>query len=140
MYAQSVAMMPPEQAALVDPVIKNIVAQAEGVTRRDILAAQTARDELAMSMARFHLDYDVFLLPVMPCQPWVAGRAAPPEYAEDEWGWCPFAYPFNMTRQPAASVPMGFDTANMPLAVQVVAAYGQDDLVFRAALALEQSA
>ncbi len=140
MYTQSIAMMPPEQAALVDPVIKNIVAQAEGVTRRDILAAQTVRDDLAMSMARFHQDYDVFLLPVMPCQPWVAGRATPPEYAEDEWGWCPFAYPFNLTRQPAASVPVGFDSANMPLAVQVVAAYGRDDLVFRAALALEQSA
>jgi len=139
MYAQSVAMMPPEQAARIDPMIKKILAQAECISRRDILAAQTARDALALAMARFHIDYDVFLLPVMPCQPWVAGRAAPVGYGEDDWSWCPFAYPFNMTRQPAASVPMGSDAAAIPLAVQLVAGHGRDDFVFRVALALEDS-
>jgi aspartyl-tRNA(Asn)/glutamyl-tRNA(Gln) amidotransferase subunit A len=73
----------------------------------------------------------------MPCQPWAAGRATPPPYAEDDWSWCPFAYPFNMTRQPAASVPLGKDAAGLPLAVQLVAAAGRDGLVLRAAKLIE---
>jgi len=57
--------------------------------------------------------------------------------SEDDWSWCPFAYPFNLTRQPAASVPMGRDQNGLPLAVQVIAAAGQDGQVLRAARAIE---
>jgi aspartyl-tRNA(Asn)/glutamyl-tRNA(Gln) amidotransferase subunit A len=137
MYAQSVAMMPPEMAARIDPVIKNIVAQAAHITRAQFQQAIVERDSIAVAMARFHESYDLLLCPVMPCQPWQAGRATPAPYAEDDWAWCPFAYPFNMTRQPAASVPMGFDAQNLPLAVQLAAAAGRDDLVLRASLILE---
>ena len=75
----------------------------------------------------------------MPCQPWEAGRATPAPYAEDDWAWCPFAYPFNMTRQPAASIPMGLDSQNLPLAVQLVAANGRDNLVLRTSRVLERA-
>jgi aspartyl-tRNA(Asn)/glutamyl-tRNA(Gln) amidotransferase subunit A len=137
MYAQAVTLMPPDQAALIDPAIKHIIAQADSISRQDFQMAIHQRDQLALTMSLFHQNYDLLLCPVMPRQPWPAGRATPEPFAEDDWAWCPFAYPFNMTRQPAASVPMGKDAANMPLAVQIVAAAGRDDLVFRAAYALE---
>jgi aspartyl-tRNA(Asn)/glutamyl-tRNA(Gln) amidotransferase subunit A len=137
MYAQSVSMMPAAQAALVDPVIKGIVAGAEKISRAEFQAAMVARDAMAVVMAKFHEDYDLLLCPVMPCQPWESGRATPAPFAEDDWAWCPFAYPFNMTRQPAASVPMGRDARGLPLAVQLVAASGRDDLVLRGSLVLE---
>jgi len=138
MYAQSVAMMPPAQAALVDPGIKHIIAAAAPITRAQFQRAMTERDMLSVTMAKFHQTHDLLLCPVMPCQPWTAGRATPEPAPEDDWSWCPFAYPFNMTRQPAASVPMGVDTEGMPLGVQIVAAAGRDDLVFRAARVLEE--
>jgi aspartyl-tRNA(Asn)/glutamyl-tRNA(Gln) amidotransferase subunit A len=75
----------------------------------------------------------------MPGPPWQAGRATPEPYGEENWSWCPFAYPFNLTRQPAASVPMGLDANNLPLAVQLVAANGRDDLLLRASFALESA-
>ncbi len=137
MYAQSLAMMPAEQAAQVDPVIREIVAAAASIPRAEFQQAITQRDLLAVAMADFHRSYDLLICPVMPCQPWLAGRAAPPAFAEDDWSWCPFAYPFNMTRQPAASVPVGLDADGLPLAVQIVAAAGRDDLVLRAASAVE---
>jgi aspartyl-tRNA(Asn)/glutamyl-tRNA(Gln) amidotransferase subunit A len=137
MYAQAVTLMPPDQAARIDPAIKHIVAQAASISRPDFQMAIHQRDQLALTMSLFHQTYDLLLCPVMPRQPWAAGRATPEPYPEDDWAWCPFAYPFNMTRQPAASVPMGTDANNLPLAVQLIAASGRDDLVLRAAYALE---
>jgi aspartyl-tRNA(Asn)/glutamyl-tRNA(Gln) amidotransferase subunit A len=137
MYAQSAALMPPEQAALIDPAIKSIISGAEKITRAQFQTAMTQRDALATAMAQFHDKYDLLLCPIMPGPPWAAGRATPEPYAENDWSWCPFAYPFNLTRQPAGSVPMGFDSNNLPLAVQLIAANGRDDLVLRASLMLE---
>jgi aspartyl-tRNA(Asn)/glutamyl-tRNA(Gln) amidotransferase subunit A len=139
MYAQSVAMMPAAQAAMIDPAIRQVVAGAAGISCVDLQNAMAARDALAGAMARFHQDDDLLVCPVMPYQPWPAGRATPAPFAEDDWSWCPFAYPFNMTRQPAASVPVGKDGDGMPIGVQIVAAYGRDDLVMRAAFSVEQS-
>jgi aspartyl-tRNA(Asn)/glutamyl-tRNA(Gln) amidotransferase subunit A len=139
MYAQAVAMMPPEQAALVDPVIQHLVAGAASVSRAEFQNAIQQRDMLALAMAQFHQKYDLLLCPVMPCQPWEAGRATPAPLAEDDWSWCPFTYPFNLTRQPAASVPMGKDANGMPLAVQIVGPACRDDLVLRASFTLESA-
>jgi aspartyl-tRNA(Asn)/glutamyl-tRNA(Gln) amidotransferase subunit A len=52
-------------------------------------------------------------------------------------GWTPFTYPFNMTQQPAATVPVGVDGDGLPVGLQLVAARHRDDLVLRAAHALE---
>jgi aspartyl-tRNA(Asn)/glutamyl-tRNA(Gln) amidotransferase subunit A len=139
MYAQSVSLMPPAQAELIDPVIKSIIAGAEQITRAQFQTAMTQRDALATAMAQFHDSYDLLLCPIMPGPPWQAGRATPEPYGDENWSWCPFAYPFNLTRQPAASVPMGVDANNLPLAVQLVAANGRDDLVLRASFILESA-
>jgi aspartyl-tRNA(Asn)/glutamyl-tRNA(Gln) amidotransferase subunit A len=139
MYAQAVAMMPPEQAALVDPVIKTLVAEAASVSRAEFQNAIQQRDMLALAMAQFHQKYDLLLCPVMPCQPWQAGRATPAPLPENDWSWCPFTYPFNLTRQPAASVPVGKDANGMPLAVQLAGPACRDDLVLRASFVLESA-
>ena len=138
MYAQSVAMMIPEQAARIDPGIKRIIAAAAPITRQQFQHAMQQRHMLSLALSQFHTSYDLLLCPVIPCQPWEAGRATPPPCDEDEWSWCPFAYPFNMTRQPAASVPLGMDADGMPLAVQLVAGAGQDGFLLRAAKVIER--
>ena len=43
--------------------------------------------------------------------------------------WTPFTYPFNMTHQPAATVPCGFSAAGLPIGVQVVGPRHADALV-----------
>ena len=45
-----------------------------------------------------------------------------PEGSEDpRWtGWTPFTYPFNLTQQPAATVPCGFTAAGLPAGLQIV--------------------
>jgi aspartyl-tRNA(Asn)/glutamyl-tRNA(Gln) amidotransferase subunit A len=51
--------------------------------------------------------------------------------------WAPWTFTFNMTRQPAITVPLGQRTNGLPNAVQLVAAQYRDDLVLRAARAIE---
>jgi aspartyl-tRNA(Asn)/glutamyl-tRNA(Gln) amidotransferase subunit A len=137
MYAASLALLPPPFPERIDPGIQRIVEAAGPITRQEFQAAIQQRDMLALAMSKFHTQYDLLLCPVMPCQPWQAGRATPAPLPEDDWSWCPFAYPFNLTRQPAASVPLGRDENGLPLAVQVIAAAGRDGLVLRAARAIE---
>ncbi len=53
--------------------------------------------------------------------------------------WAPWTFTFNVTRQPAISMPLGFRANGLPNAVQFAAAQYRDDLVLRAARAIEQA-
>ena len=51
--------------------------------------------------------------------------------------WAPWTFTFNLTRQPAITVPLGLRANGLPNAVQLAAAQYRDDLVLRAARAIE---
>jgi len=53
-------------------------------------------------------------------------------------GWTPFSYPFNLTQQPACSMPCGLTTNGLPIGLQLVGSMFGDALVLRAARAFEQ--
>ena len=61
----------------------------------------------------------------------IDGRPVP------EWAWSPFTYPFNLTGQPAASVPCGFTKGGLPIGLQVVGRRFDDATVLRASAAFE---
>jgi aspartyl-tRNA(Asn)/glutamyl-tRNA(Gln) amidotransferase subunit A len=52
-------------------------------------------------------------------------------------GWTPFSYPFNLTQQPAITVPCGVTKAGLPMGLQIVGPMFGDALVLRAARAYE---
>jgi aspartyl-tRNA(Asn)/glutamyl-tRNA(Gln) amidotransferase subunit A len=51
--------------------------------------------------------------------------------------WAPWTFTFNLTRQPAISVPMGLRSDGLPNSVQIAAAQFRDDLVLRAGRTIE---
>jgi amidase len=48
-----------------------------------------------------------------------------------------FTFPFNITGQPAISLPLHWNDAGLPIGVQLVAAFGREDLLLRVAAQLE---
>jgi aspartyl-tRNA(Asn)/glutamyl-tRNA(Gln) amidotransferase subunit A len=105
------------------------------------VAAYNARSELHNAMLGFHARYDLLLTPTMPVTALKVGREGPDDggYGDDWINWSPYTYPFNLTQQPAASVPSGLASNGLPMGVQIVGAPRADRLVLRAARVIEQS-
>ena len=106
-------------------------------TSGGVMAAYAMRGAAAHAMARFHQTYDLVLCPAVPNPP-PAADAPVADPVEALWTqWAPWTFAFNLTRQPAISVPMGFGASGMPRSVQLAGALYRDDLVLRAARMLE---
>ncbi|MGW2566972.1 amidase [Streptomyces sp. NPDC001537] len=130
----------PEQRKLLDPGLREICAAGARLTALDYLAAVDVRMELGRRMGRFHESYDLLVTPTLPITAFEAGAEVPKGSGHRRWtGWTPFTYPFNMTQQPAATVPVGVDGDGLPIGLQLVAARHRDALVLRAAHALYEA-
>jgi aspartyl-tRNA(Asn)/glutamyl-tRNA(Gln) amidotransferase subunit A len=90
-------------------------------------------------MGEFHTRHDVLITPTMPISPFEAGHDVPPGSGLESWPeWTPFTYPFNMTQQPAITVPAGFTSSGLPVGLQIVGPRHSDDLVLAVAKLLEE--
>ncbi|MEU6303002.1 amidase [Streptomyces chartreusis] len=130
----------PHQRELLDPGLREICGTGGRMSALDYLAAVDVRMELGRRMGRFHDSYDLLLTPTLPITAFEAGAEVPKGSGHRRWtGWTPFTYPFNLTQQPAATVPVGTDGDGLPIGLQIVAARHRDELVLRAAHALYEA-
>jgi aspartyl-tRNA(Asn)/glutamyl-tRNA(Gln) amidotransferase subunit A len=130
---------PADKRELMDPGLLAIAGDGDALKASELIGAYAGRVELANRMARFHADYDLLLTPQMPLQAIPVGTNVPPDRGMHEWvEWCPFTYPFNLTKQPACSVPCGLGDEGLPVAFQLVGRHWEDALVLRAARAFEK--
>jgi aspartyl-tRNA(Asn)/glutamyl-tRNA(Gln) amidotransferase subunit A len=86
-------------------------------------------------------DHDLVLSPVVACPPFSLGRYSPGEIAGTPvsfYGWLAFTVPFNLTGQPAISVPAGLTSNGLPVGLQIIGNRFADDLVLAAAAAYER--
>ncbi|MFI0778441.1 amidase [Streptomyces sp. NPDC021212] len=126
-----------EQWELLDPGLREVCAQGAAYSALDYLAAVDVRMALGHAMGRFHSAYDLLVTPTVPITAFEAGVEVPEGSGHTRWtGWTPFTYPFNMTQQPAASVPCGMTASGLPIGVQLVGARHADAVVLRVAHAL----
>ena len=124
----------------VDPGLRRIVERAGGVSTADYLDATAVRVDLGVRMGRFHRTYDLLLTPTLPITAFPKGLDVPPGWHSADWtSWTPYTYPFNMTQQPAASVPCGFTSSGLPVGLQIIGPRHADALVLRAARAYERA-
>jgi aspartyl-tRNA(Asn)/glutamyl-tRNA(Gln) amidotransferase subunit A len=139
--AAIVDAVPAARRAEMDPGLLAIAERGRPLTVADYLAAYTARAELHNVMRRFHARYDLLLTPAMPVTALKVGREMPDGsgYGDDWLNWSPYTYPFNLTQQPAASVPSGLARNGLPMGVQIVGALGADETALRAAKAIENA-
>ncbi|WP_202034427.1 amidase [Rhizobium rhizogenes] len=100
----------------------------------DYLSAAKARAEFAGRVHALFEDIDLLLLPTVPIEPFAADREAPEGFQSPSevlaWtGWTPFTYPFNLSGNPAASLPCGLTANGLPVGLQVVGRRHADALV-----------
>jgi aspartyl-tRNA(Asn)/glutamyl-tRNA(Gln) amidotransferase subunit A len=133
--------VPPAEREKMDEGLRRMAEQGRRYSLADYLSAHAQRTELTLHMLRFHDRYDLLLTPQMPVPAIEAGRVAPADGRfGDEWiNWSPYTYPFNLTQQPAASVPCGFSSDGLPVALQIVGPLRRDEIVLRAARAYESA-
>jgi len=129
---------PAERRALVDPGLLATAAEGARISAVDYLGADLVRTALGQQMAEFHRKYDLLLTPMMPVPALPVGQDLHDPATERHWiDWSPFSYPFNMTRQPAASIPCGLTHAGLPIGLQIVGPLYADARVLQAARAFE---
>jgi aspartyl-tRNA(Asn)/glutamyl-tRNA(Gln) amidotransferase subunit A len=128
----------PEQRKLVDPGLLEVAEAGARYTALEVLDAAHRRGALGLRMNQFHQEYDLLVTPTLALAAFDAGREAP-ESMKRWTEWTPFTFPFNLTQQPAASIPCGFTQAGLPVGLQIVGPRYADALVLRAARAFESA-
>ena len=128
----------PEQRGLIDPGILPILEASRGIGRAEYMEAIDWRVAFSRAAKRFLDTFDVLVTPTMAVPPFEVGRLSPEGYDPENWmEWSPFTYPFNLTGQPAISVPCGFTEAGLPVGLQIAGQYHDEATVLRAARAYE---
>lgn len=110
------------------------------MTAVEYVEATFKRTDLWHVVRRFFQRYDLLLTPAVAVPPFPVGVDAPTEIAGQRvsWaGWTPFTYPFNLTGQPAATVPCGWTATGLPVGLQIVGRRHDDATVLRASAAFE---
>ncbi len=133
--------LPADKLALVEPGLRAAAEQGGRYSLADYFDAVAARGAMGERMKRFHAEWDLLVTPAVAVPAFAAGRLEPESpAARGTWTWwTPFSFPFNLTQQPAMSVPCGFTAAGLPVGLQIVGPMHRDDLVLRAAHAYEQA-
>ena len=133
--------LPDDRKKLLDPALADVVAQSMSITLDDYQDAVKARGALGSQMRQFMEAYDLLVTPTLPIPAFEAGKLAPaaPDNTGKWVSWTPFSYPFNLTQQPAASVPCGFTAKGLPAGLHLVGRMFADQTVLTAAHAYEQA-
>lgn len=130
-----------------DELVARVLDQAAAYSRDDYIAALNRRETLTAAMATFHDRWPLLLTPTLAVPPLPIGAGPGPDDAH--WYqiggeiWSPYTFAFNMTHQPALSLPCGLTDgsggapAGLPIGLQIVGARHADPLVLRAARAYE---
>ena len=138
--AMGVAPMTPAQRALVDPPLLDLAEPGLHLSALDYRALEKRREALARRFSELHRTHDLLVTPQLATTAFPTMHEVPPNSELKRWWqWSPFTYPFNLTQQPAACMPCGFDSHGLPVAMQIVGARFADAKVLRACRAYEQA-
>lgn len=123
-----------------DPGLVACIRSAENGTAEGYVEMRTRKLAYVEAIHRFFEDYDLLLTPAVSVAAFPADRLMPEHWPDHAWDWvqwAEFSYPFNMSHNPAASIPCGFTDAGLPVGLQIVGRRFADLDVLRASAAFE---
>ncbi|MDR3212934.1 MAG: amidase [Azoarcus sp.] len=126
--------LPQDRLSLAEPGFQEVAEQGRQIGTVRYLAAVQAREAFARTLHLFFDKWDLLLTPTTA----MAAPLVEQGIQNPRSGTSPFTYPFNLSQQPAASIPVGFTADGLPVGLQIVGPRHRDDLVLRAARAYER--
>jgi aspartyl-tRNA(Asn)/glutamyl-tRNA(Gln) amidotransferase subunit A len=125
---------------LLDPGLRRMTEEGVAITKKQYLEANLARGAYGSAMRQFMEKYDFLLTPTLATTAFDVGKLSPLDDDGNAWmAWTPFSVPFNLTQQPAATVPCGFSSDGLPVGLQIVGRMYDDAGVLAASYAYEHA-
>jgi Asp-tRNA(Asn)/Glu-tRNA(Gln) amidotransferase A subunit family amidase len=147
LYSVGLAMLLRERARArpewIEDTLQALIDTGLSYSACDLKQAEMDRSRFYDQALAFFERFDLLLSPSMPMTAWSAEPGEGPMevagHSLDTQRRSLFAYPFNLTGQPALSLPCGRSPAGLPIGVQLVGRWRRDDIVLSTAAALEQA-
>ncbi|MBC8742054.1 amidase [Paraburkholderia sp. UCT31] len=129
-----------EAPELLDDAVANTLAMSAHQTMQSYYRTVFERYDFRERVRTLFDRFDLLFSPTVPIAACDVGVNVPPEFqGRNLCTWQYFTYPFNLTGQPAASIPAGFTSSGLPVGLQMVAKLGRETDIFRAAAAFEEA-
>lgn len=128
--------------ARMDPGLVACIRSAENHSAEAYVEMRTRKLAYVEAIHRFFERYDLLLTPAVSVAAFPADKLMPADWPQHDWDWvqwAEFSYPFNMSHNPAASIPCGFTQAGLPVGLQIVGPRLADLAVLQASAAFEQA-
>jgi amidase len=129
-----------------EAVSRRILAETEEATALDVMAAIDAQHQVTRPIGQFFAEHDLLVTPTLGQLPAPHGTLDydNPDHTARSWlrrlyEYGPFTVPFNVSGNPAISLPLGHSREGLPIGVQLVAPFGREDLLVQVAAQLEQA-
>jgi amidase len=122
----------------------SMVLSADRSSAADYVQMLNRLHAISRRIQAFFETYDMLLTPTLAEPPVALGvldmmSEDTAAYTARLWRYTPFTYPFNVTGQPAMSVPLAWNDAGLPIGVQFVGRYGDEAGLLQLAGQLEQA-
>ncbi|MFC6882107.1 MULTISPECIES: amidase [Actinomadura] len=147
-FAAGAMLKAPERLdrSLLEAVSRRLLAETEAATALDVLAGVAAQHRATRPVGLFFTRYDLLVTPTLARPPAPHGALAYDDPGHTARSWLrrlfeygPFTAPFNVSGNPAISLPLGQSREGLPIGVQLVAAHGREDLLLQVAAQLEEA-
>ena len=127
------SQMDDHQRTLLDSGMVANAREAEPWKAVELFRALADRAELTQLLEHFNQEYHLLMTPSVAIPPFEINQEVPLGSDMRDWEeWAPFSYPFNLSQQPAASVPCGFTDNGLPVGFQLAGGKYDDVRVLRA--------
>lgn len=133
--------------SLLQAVPRAVLRESAAASAADIARASAAENRVTRDVAAFFDDHDLLLTPTLAALPPAHGTLDYDCSTQDARSWLhqiyelgPFTAAFNISGNPAISLPLGLSRDGVPIGVQLVAARGREDLLIGVASQLEDAA
>lgn len=128
--------------AEMDPGLVACVKEGARISITDYHLARERKYKMIAAIHRGFRDYDFLITPSVSVAAFPAERLIPGHWPQHDWDWlqwAEFSHPFNMSWNPAASLPCGFTREGLPVGLQIVGRRFDDLGVLRASRAFERA-